>query len=347
MMSRSSFRALALLPAALFATAAFAASPGYHVYVTNERAGTLSVIDEPSGKVVQTLPLGKRPRGLKLSPDGKLLYVALSGSPVAGPGVDESKLPPPDRGADGIGIVDVAQLKLVKVLRGITDPEQLAVSHDGKRLYIASEDSGQAIVLDAQTGATLAKLPVGMEPEGVTISPDGKFVYVASETDHKVSVIDTATSKVVASVPVGQRPRVIEFSLDGARAFVSNETDGSITVIDARKHAVVGTFKLEGGPLIRPVGLASSPDGKKLYAATGRGGTVVALDAQTGKQLASAAVGQRPWGLAVSADGSRLYSANGPSNDVTVLDAATLAVRGKIPVGESPWGVVVARGAGR
>ena len=338
---RFSLRTLALLPAALLATTAFAASSGYHVYVTNERSGTLSVIDEPSGKVVQTLPLGKRPRGLKLSPDGKLLYVALSGSPIAGPGVDESKLPPPDRGADGIGIVDVTAFKLQKILRGITDPEQLAVSHDGKRLFVASEDSGQAIVLDAQSGATLGKMAVGDEPEGVTISPDGKFVYVTSETDHKISVIDTGLSKVVASVPVGQRPRVIEFTHDGARAFVSNETDGSITVIDARKHVVVGTFKLEGGPLIRPVGLASSRDGRRLYVATGRGSSVVTLDAQTGKQLAMAAGGQRPWGIAVSPDGTRLYTANGPFNDVTVLEAATLKVVGKVPVGESPWGVVV------
>ncbi|MEO7640787.1 MAG: hypothetical protein ABIU07_05190, partial [Ramlibacter sp.] len=163
-----------------------AAAGAYRVLVTNERGGTLSVIDGVSRKVVTTVPLGKRPRGLKVSPDGKLLYVALSGSPIAGPGVDESKLPPADKGADGIGVVDLATLKLSKILRGVSDPEQLAVSADGKRLYIASEDTGQGIVIDTATGKTITSLPVGGEPEGVTLSPNGKFVYISSEEDHRI-----------------------------------------------------------------------------------------------------------------------------------------------------------------
>ena len=56
------------------------------VYVTNEASGDLTVIDASTGSVVATAPLGKRPRGIKASPDGKTLYVALSGSPNAGPG---------------------------------------------------------------------------------------------------------------------------------------------------------------------------------------------------------------------------------------------------------------------
>src|SRR5688500_11392671 len=69
---------------------------GPRIFVTNETSGDLSVIDAGSRKVIATIPLGKRPRGLQVSPDGTRVYVALSGSPVAGPGVDESKLPPPD-----------------------------------------------------------------------------------------------------------------------------------------------------------------------------------------------------------------------------------------------------------
>src|SRR5512142_1296892 len=77
---------------------------GPRVFVTNEASGDLSVIDAAQNEVIATVPLGKRPRGVKASPDGRFLYVALSGSPAAGPGVDESTLPPPDRAADGIGV---------------------------------------------------------------------------------------------------------------------------------------------------------------------------------------------------------------------------------------------------
>jgi YVTN family beta-propeller protein len=86
------------------------------VYVTNERSGDLSVIDVSTQRVLTTIPLGKRPRGLRASPDHSLLYVALSGSPIAGPGVDEDTLPPADKKADGIGVVDLKSHRLLRVM---------------------------------------------------------------------------------------------------------------------------------------------------------------------------------------------------------------------------------------
>ena len=62
--------------------------PALGLYVTNEQSGDLSVIDVNTAMVVGTIKLGKRPRGIATSPDGTRLYVALSGSPSAGPGVD-------------------------------------------------------------------------------------------------------------------------------------------------------------------------------------------------------------------------------------------------------------------
>ena len=95
---------------------------GYRVYVTNEKSGDLTVIDGATLEVISQVPLGKRPRGIHASPDNKLIYVALSGSPMAPPGVDESTLPPPDKSADGIGIFDVAQNKIIRIIPGGSDP---------------------------------------------------------------------------------------------------------------------------------------------------------------------------------------------------------------------------------
>src|SRR5687767_8584132 len=137
----------------------------YGVYVTNEVSGDLSVIDPATHRSIATLPLGKRPRGIRVAPDRSQLYIALSGSPISPPGTDESKLPPPDRAADGIGVVDVRNLTLSTILRGPQDPEQTSVSHDGTRLYIANEDKATASVLEIASGKTIAEFEVGGEPE--------------------------------------------------------------------------------------------------------------------------------------------------------------------------------------
>jgi YVTN family beta-propeller protein len=312
----------------------------YGVYVTNEVSGDLSVIDPATHRAVATLPLGKRPRGIRVAPDRTQLYIALSGSPISPPGTDESKLPPPDRTADGIGVVDVKALTLGTILRGPQDPEQTSVSRDGARLYIANEDKATASVLDIASGKTIAEFEVGGEPEGVTTSPDGRFVYVTSEEHNQVSVIDTAANKVVKQFAVGPRPRDTAFLPDSSRAYVTAENGGSISVVDASSHTVIETIKLTGEN-VRPMGAVVSPDGQRLYVSTGRGGTVVSIDTKTNKPVGSVAVGTRPWGLALSPDGTRLYTANGPSNDVSVVDTSTFTLLTKVPVGQSPWGVAV------
>src|SRR3990167_8555217 len=93
----------------------------YRIYVTNEASGDLSVIDSGTHEVIETVPLGKRPRGIRASPDRLTIYVALSGSPFSPPWVDKSTLPPPDRSADGIGVFDIGQNKLLGVLESGPD----------------------------------------------------------------------------------------------------------------------------------------------------------------------------------------------------------------------------------
>src|SRR2546423_9694652 len=224
-------------PAAAPAPPPQAQTPAIGIYVTNETGGDLSVIDAASNTVVATIPLGKRPRGIVSSPDQTLLYVALSGSPIGGPNVDESKLPPPDRTADGIGVVDVRQRKLVKVLPSGPDPEQLAISPDGKEVYVANEDAAQLSVIDTSDGHLMQTFKIGEEPEGVTVEPGGKRVWVTSEADGAVFVADLDAKKVVKPVKVGPRPRSIAFTPDGARAYVPSENGATLTQIDVKRLA--------------------------------------------------------------------------------------------------------------
>ena len=194
-------RAAVTSPAAETPAAATAAAPAAgRVFVTNESSGDITVIDVAARQVVATIPVGKRPRGIRLSPDGQRLFVALSGSPMAPPGVDEDTLPPADKKADGIGIVSVRDLKLERVVRGGSDPEQTAISLDGTRLFVANEDVGEVSVIAVDDGRVLATFKVGGEPEGVDLRPDGRVVYVTSEEDSQVAVIDAIDLTLLTDV---------------------------------------------------------------------------------------------------------------------------------------------------
>ncbi len=307
-----------------------AASNAPRIYVTNEISGDMTVIDSGTYKVIATIPLGKRPRGIHASPDHKTLYVALSGTPIAGPDVDESTLPPPDRSADGIGVFDVRQNKIVKIIQGGADPENFDVSKDGKLLYISNEDISSVSILDITTGSILKTLKMGEQPEGVKVSPDGKFVYVTSEEQCNLAVLDT----------VGHRPRSIAFMPDGSRAYVNAENDGTVVVVDTKKHKMIKAISLGKPGIIKPMGVLLSADASRLYVSTGRGHQVFTIDTATDTVAGSVAVGQRPWGIALSPDGKTLYSANGPSNDVSIVDLATNTVTRKIAAGKGPWGII-------
>lgn len=315
---------------------------GYYIYVTNEVSGDVSVIDPVSRKTTAVIALGKRPRGMALSPDGSLLYVALSGSPIAGPSVDDAMLPPPDKAADGIAIVDVHSRRLLRVLRGVSDPEQVAVSPDGARLYVASEDTGRLIVLDAASGRALASLDVGGEPEGVAVSRHGDLVLATSEADNVLTIVAArAQPRIVARVGVGMRPRHAAFSVDGARIFVPGELDASLTTVDTRTRQVTKTMRFPDRKA-RPMEVAVSANSAYVYVTTGRGGALARIDAKTLRYIDEVAVGARPWGLALSPDGRFAFTANGPSNDVAMVDLVTMTIVRKIPVGTKPWGALTA-----
>jgi YVTN family beta-propeller protein len=320
-----------------------AAESAGRLLVTNEDSGDITIIDLARGEVAAKVAVGKRPRGIRVSPDQKLVFVALSGSPKSGPNMDESKLPPADRAADGIGVLDASQWKLVRILKSGQDPEHFDVSRDGKTMFVSNEETSEASSIDISSGEVTARIKVGEEPEGVTLRPDGKVVYVTSEGNNQIAAVDVESRKLLATIETGPRPRSVVFTNDGKKAFVACETGAQVTVLDAMQHRRRGDIKIDAAGA-RPMGTAISPDGKTVYVSNGRGGSVSLIDVATEKVTGTIDnVGTRPWGLAVSSDGRRLYTANGPSNDVAIIDLTTKTVVKRIAVGQSPWGVALTK----
>src|SRR5205085_92908 len=153
--------------AVLLLAALLLAAP-YRVYVSNEASGDVAVIENDA--LVARIPVGTRPRGLRIGPGNKL-YVAVSGSPRGGPGQRDEDLPPPDRAQDGIAVVDLARRETIGRLPGGPDPESFDLSPDGKLLYVSNEDTAALSVVDIEARKVLRTVKVGAEPEGVTVRP--------------------------------------------------------------------------------------------------------------------------------------------------------------------------------
>lgn len=312
------------------------------LYVSNEDGHSVTVLNPDTAAVIATIPVGKRPRGMKLASDGSRLFVAVSGLPKCPPSVPDEECAKLERDleADGIAVVDVATHKVLQVLHAGSDPEQFALSRDGNRLFVANEDAATMSIVDVRSGAVVGRVPVGREPEGVGVSPDGRWILVTNESENSVSVIDANTLNIVKSAVVGKRPRDVAFTPDGHTAYVSGEFDASVYRMAIPQGTPVERV-LQLRKEARPMALVLDSGRGRLYVSTGRGGTVAVIDSKSHKLLAEVPVGTRPWGIALSQDGRWLYSANGPSDDVSVVDTQTLRAIRRIPVGRSPWGVVV------
>lgn len=326
-----------------FASVAAAAEMPFRLYVSNERSGNVTVIDGQSFEVLQTIPVGKRPRGLHVSPDGETLYVATSGSPRMGPGTDpeRAKSLTADKSADGIAIVDLSAGKKTRQLNVGSDPEEFALSRDGRRVIVANEDIATASIWEISSGREIATARVTEEPEGVALHPKRDEAWITCEEDGDIFVLHSKTGEVVTHFRLGGRPRTIAFSGDGKLAYIPLETSAAIAIVDADACQLMDTVSVPAPAL--PMGSALSPDGRELYVSTGRGNHVVVLDTTTRKIVATIPVGTRPWGIALSPDGSLLFTANGPSDDVSVIDTRTRRELRRIKAGEGPWGVTIGK----
>ena len=320
-----------LLLVALAAASCTNRPSGPLAFVTNERDGTITVIDTARDRVWSTLKVGGRLRGIRLSPDRSRIWVAISYP------TNQSQ------GEDKIAELDLKGNVIAKYEAG-TDPENFVVDYNATRLYIANEDAGTASITDVKANHVIASMPVGLEPEGAAMSPDGRWVYITSESSSSVSVIDTQTGQVVKQFLVGARPREAVFTSDSARAYITAENGNVVSVVDTKDHAVVRTIDLprgEGSSQLKPKGVVVSRDGKRVYVATGRGNSVAVIDGERLTLLELIPVGQRPWGIALTPDGRKLYTANGISNDVTVIDTASNKVIATIKAGDGPWGIAL------
>lgn len=257
--------------------AALASADGKAVYVSDQTAECVVVIDPAAGKPTAEWKAAGGPAGLALSPDGKTLFVALqTGNAVAALSTETGKeikripvgyrptglavAPKANRlfvcnmGTCNVSVIDLADLAEKFRVRCVREPMFAAVTPDETRVVVsnalatgpATESSTAMSVSifdakDGKTGSTI-KLPGGStNGRTVCISPDGKWAYLL----HGVSRFQVPTTQL-------------------ERGWMNTS---ALSVIDLEKSELYATLLLDSIDLgaADPWGAALTADGKTLW----------------------------------------------------------------------------------
>lgn len=111
-------------------------------------------------------------------------------------------------------------------------PGEMAVSPDGRWLYIVCEKADQLLVLDTRHSTVTARVGVGHQPRGLALSGDGRRIYVANSWDDTISVIDSQEFKVEAILQTGFEPTGVVEDSKNRTLYVANRLSNDISVID-------------------------------------------------------------------------------------------------------------------
>lgn len=269
---------------------------GYHIFVTDLRTGTLAELGAGSVRVSESI------HGLGLSGDARTLYVSdIAGNAVdAFPVRDGGSLGAPRHvgvgkspvhmvqtldgrtlfvtnfGEASVSVVDVASWTVRASVPVPASPHGIALSPDGRWVYVACVTGGAVAVLDAATDlpAGIIPLPTGAQPYGVVTSRDGRYLYVPDNFAGRLFVIDTAARRVIGEAPIGLRAALIVRSADGGTLYVTNGASGTVSVLDIAHDPAHPTPRATVRVGTYPHGLALTPDGRYLVVANTLGDTI-------------------------------------------------------------------------
>jgi len=132
-------------------------------------------------------------------------------------------------------------------------PSAVAVSPDGKTLYVSDQTAGCVAVLDAAAGKLVREVPVPGEPRGLALSADGKTLYVARRKAHVVAAIDTASGAAAGQFAVGPWPVAVVLAEKQGRLYTCNRGDHSVSVV-----------ALGSGKELKRIGVVREPDAAAL-----------------------------------------------------------------------------------
>ncbi len=267
----------------------------------------IQVVDRETNRLTITYRLPSAFLGLAFSPDGGTVYASGGNQDVVyrfifmggSLGLTDSlrlALPDTTPAANPVAPGEVRRARTT----GKRYPAGLAVSPDGRTLYVAENLGDDLAVIDLQSKAVLQRFPTERYPYGVAVAPDGR-VFVSAWGGRTVSVFEPDRGGRLTDrgrVDVGWHPSALLLSKDGARLFVTSASSDRVAVVDTRQAKVLTSLSdaPPAGPAegSSPNALALSEDGARLFVAEADANAVAVFDlapATAGPGVATAAAG--------------------------------------------------------
>jgi YVTN family beta-propeller protein len=176
------------------------ANDNQRIFVSSMGDHEIDIIDLQKMDYIAKIPVGGIPRPYVVSNDEKTIYSALTDF-------------------HGFVIASIPERKVIErvalppappaacVLEPHTPTHGLALTPDGRELWVTSLGDSGVYVYDVATKEISAEIPTGKCPNWITVTPDGRYVAVSNSDSDDCSIIDEATHREVARVKVGKSPK--------------------------------------------------------------------------------------------------------------------------------------------
>jgi YVTN family beta-propeller protein len=314
------------------ASPAGAAAGKVRIIQTNSAGDSVHLIDPVTNKVVGEITGIEVSHGAAGAPDGSRIYVS-------------------NEADSTLDVVDARTLKVTTKIPLSGHPNNIAITRDGRKVYVAiAQAPGALDVIDTSSLTRARSIPVKGALHNTYVTPDGKYAVTGSIVGRNITVIDTQTDEVswVLELDLGIRPMAFDKNPDGStkRIYVQLSDFNGFAVVDfaARKEiARIELPPLEAGKAPVRVGgnashgLAVTPDGTTLVVNSRLNSAVYMYALPDLKLLGRTDIqGIDPNWVTLTPDGRTAYVAIAGSNFVSAIDIKSMKEVARIPVGEVP-----------
>lgn len=286
------------------------------VWVANEGADSLSVLDARTGEVVATLSGIAAPHNVQATADGSAVLAT--------------------SGAGAVVRVDGGDLTVTGHARTGGHPAHVVDDSNGN-VYVTSGVERVIHRYDAAL-APLGEVELVGAPHGLRLDGDGAVAVVANTGGGTIDVVDLGTGTVTQRVRVGSAPVQVAVTDDGTRAFVSVGSTNEVLAVDLSTGEIVARAGTPDSPaqiLLAGEHLVVANQGTPAHP----GDSVTFLDPDDLTVVGQVTTGSGPHGLTSDDTGTRVWVTNAFDGTVSVIDVPALRVVATVPVGAAPNGI--------